>query len=223
MHLLIVEDDFRLASVMKRVLEDEGHVVDLASNGADGLDLALIGDFDAITLDVMLPKLDGFEVCRGIRSAGKSTPVLMLTSREGLQDRVLGLNSGADDYLAKPFAFEELMARLRALGRRRAPLADEVLIVADLVLDEVNHEVRRGKRAIDLTPKEFALLDYLMRHKDRAVTRQQIFDQVWGYEVEVLSNVVDIYVHYLRRKVDRVGAKLIHTIRGVGYKIGESA
>jgi two-component system, OmpR family, response regulator len=223
MHLLIVEDDSRLARVMKRVLEDEGHVVDLAGNGVDGLDLALTGDFDAVTLDVMLPKLNGFEVCKQLRAAGKSTPVLMLTAREALQDRVHGLDSGADDYLAKPFAFEELLARLRALGRRRAPLGDNFLAVGDLRLDEVTHEVRRGRNLIDLTPKEFALLEYLMRHKGMALSRPQIFDQVWGYEADVLSNVVDIYIHYLRRKVDKTGKKLIRTVRGVGYKIDDSA
>jgi two-component system, OmpR family, response regulator len=222
MHLLIVEDESRLAHVMKRVLEDEGHVVDLAGNGEDGLDLALTGDFDAVTLDVMLPGLDGFEVCKRLRAAGKSTPVLMLTAREALHDRVHGLDAGADDYLAKPFAFEELLARLRALGRRRGPMDADTLTVADLQLDEVMHEVRRGKHLIDLTPKEFALLDYLMRHKGMALTRPQIFDQVWGYEAEVLSNVVDIYIHYLRRKVERTGKKLIRTVRGVGYKIDDS-
>jgi two-component system, OmpR family, response regulator len=222
MHLLIVEDDSRLARVMKRVLEDEGHVVDLARNGAAGLDLALTGDFDAMTLDVMLPGLDGFEVCKRLRAAGKSTPVLMLTAREAVHDRVHGLDSGADDYLAKPFAFEELLARLRALGRRRAPLGTDVLTVGDLHLDEITHEVRRGEGLLDLTPKEFALLDYFMRHKGKALTRSQIFDQVWGYEADVLSNVVDLYVHYLRRKVDKAGEKLIRTVRGVGYKIDDS-
>jgi two-component system, OmpR family, response regulator len=221
MHLLIVEDDSRLAHVMKRVLEDEGHVVDLAGNGEDGLDLALTGDFDAVTLDIMLPRLDGFEVCKRLRAAGKSTPVLMLTAREAVHDRVHGLDAGADDYLAKPFAFEELLARLRALGRRRGPMDIDALTVADLQLDEVTHEVRRGKHLVDLTPKEFALLDYLMRHKGMALTRPQIFDQVWGYEAEVLSNVVDIYIHYLRRKVDKTGKKLIRTVRGVGYKIDD--
>jgi two-component system, OmpR family, response regulator len=223
MHLLIVEDDSRLARVMKRVLEDEGHVVDLAGNGVEGLDLALTGDFDAVTLDVMLPRLDGFEVCKRLRAAGRNTPVLMLTAREAVHDRVHGLDSGADDYLAKPFAFEELLARLRALGRRRGPVGADLLTAGDLELDEITHEVRRGGRLIELTPKEFALLDYLMRHKGIALTRPQIFDQVWGYEANVLSNVVDIYIHYLRRKVDVAGDKLIRTVRGVGYKIDSSA
>jgi DNA-binding response OmpR family regulator len=223
MHLLLVEDDVRLAKLMKRVLAEEGHVVDAANDGATGLDLAVGGEFDAIILDVMLPKIDGFEVCRRLRKSDVDTPVLMLTARDAVDDRVRGLDAGADDYVAKPFAFSELLARLRALGRRRAPLGAEVLSVADLVLDESSHVVRRGGSEIDLTQKEFALLDYLMRHPGHVLTRSQILDNVWGYEFASMTNVVDIYIHYLRRKIGKGGtAKLIHTVRGVGYKIGES-
>jgi DNA-binding response OmpR family regulator len=220
-HLLIVEDDARLRRVMQRVLQQDSHVVELAGDGCEGLDLALTGTFDVVVLDLMLPKLDGFQVCKRLREAGIDTPVLMLTARDALSDRVRGLDAGADDYLAKPFAFSELAARLRALSRRRPLIASEVLSVGDLTLDPVRRCTFRGSREIELTPREFALLEYLMRHEGQALSRTQILDHVWGYGFDTMTNVVDTYIHYLRRKVDRQGANLLHTVRGVGYKIEE--
>jgi DNA-binding response OmpR family regulator len=219
-HVLVVEDDQRLARLIKRVLEEELHVVDLAYDGSDALYKGEDGAFDVIILDVMLPEMDGVAVCRRLREAGVHTPVLMLTARDAVEDRVRGLDAGADDYLPKPFAFAELLARLRALTRRRAPVAGQVLAVADLTLDPVRRRVERGGRTIDLTPKEFALLEYLMRHPNQILTRTQIMDHVWSYEFSTLTNVVDLYIHYLRRKVDAgFRQRLIRTARGVGYGI----
>ncbi len=222
MHVLIVEDDVRLGRVVTRILEEEAHVVETATDGRSGLDSGSSGGFDVIVLDVMLPVLDGFEVCKRLRAAGVDTPVLMLTARDAIEDRVRGLDSGADDYLAKPFAFAELLARLRALGRRRSNVSSDVLEVGDLRLDPVRHQVQRGGKDLDLTAKEFALLEYMMRHPGQVLTRTQILDHVWGYAFASLTNVVDIYIHYLRNKVEKgASTRLIRTIRGVGYKIGE--
>jgi len=223
MHILIVEDEQRLAMLLRRVLVEERHNVEVAHDGASGLDMALAGDHDLVILDLMLPRMDGLEVCRRMRAGGSTAPVLMLTARGAVEDRVGGLNAGADDYLVKPFAMEELLARVQALLRRRGRQlepAAPVLLVGDLSLDLIRHEARRAGRTIDLTAKEFALLEYLMRHPGHALTRTQITDQVWRYDLDVLSNVVDIYIHYLRDKVDRgFSQTLIKTIRGVGYKI----
>jgi len=223
MHILIVEDEQRLAMLLRRVLIEERHNVDVAHDGAGGLDMAIAGSHDLVILDLMLPRMDGLEVCRRMRAGGSAAPVLMLTARGAVEDRVGGLNAGADDYLVKPFAMEELLARVQALLRRRGRQlepAAPVLLVGDLSLDLIRHEARRAGRTIDLTAKEFALLEYLMRHPGQALTRTQITDQVWRYDLDVLSNVVDIYIHYLRDKVDRgFSQTLIKTIRGVGYKI----
>ncbi len=222
MHILVVEDEQRLAYLLRRVLLEERHSVDLAYDGNSGLDLALSDTYDVIVLDVMLPGIDGIEICRQMRAERIMSPVLMLTARGSVEDRVTGLNAGADDYLVKPFAMEELLARINALLRRRDQRFDENtrLNVGDLSLDLVAHEARRDGRVIELTAKEFALLEYLMRHQGRALTRTQIVDAVWRYDMEALSNVVDIYIHYLRDKVDQgFSHPLIRTVRGVGYKI----
>ncbi len=227
-HILVVEDEARLARLMKRVLEEEGHVVDLAHDGDEALELGQAPGFDAIVLDVLLPGRNGFEVCRELRAAGVQTPVLMLTARGTVEDRVAGLDAGADDYLTKPFAFEELLARLRALTRRPPAIAPGAgnLSVGDLTMDLARHEVRRGGRVIPLTVKEYALLEYFLRHPNQVLSRSQILDNVWGYDAEAAVSVIDIYVHYLRNKIDRGERQpLLHTVRGVGYSLraGEPA
>ncbi|PZS09502.1 MAG: DNA-binding response regulator [Chloroflexi bacterium] len=222
MHILLVEDEARLAALLHRVLTEERHALDTAADGDAGLELASSGTYDLVILDVMLPGLDGIEVCQLLRSYEVRTPVLMLTARGSVEDRVRGLNVGADDYVVKPFAMEELLARVNALLRRRDQDLEmsPVLQVGDLLLDLVRHEVRRAERVIDLTPKEFSLLEYLMRHPGQVLTRTQITDHVWRYDLEALSNVVDTYVHYLRDKVDKgFGRSVIKTVRGIGYKI----
>ncbi len=222
MHILVVEDEQRLAALVRRVLVEERHAVDVAYDGDTGLDLADSDTYDLVILDVMLPGMDGFEVCRQMRADGVETPVLMLTARGAVEDRVAGLNVGADDYLVKPFALEELLARVNALLRRRKGSLETSteLRAKDLTLDLVRHEVRRGNRIIELTAKEFALLEYLMRHPGQVLTRTQITDHVWRYDIDALSNVVDTYIHYVRDKVDKGhSTPLIKTVRGVGYKI----
>jgi len=223
MYLLLVEDDVRIARVVERALIEAGHRVDAVHDGTEGLIRAEGGAYDLILLDVMLPSMDGVDVARQLRRQKVRTPILMLTARDAVADRVRGLDAGADDYLTKPFALEELLARVRAVGRRGADGLDgDVLRVADLTLDESRHEVRRDDRSIELTAKEFDLLAYLMRHAGKVLTRGQIVDHVWGYDAGATSNVVEIYVHYLRDKVDRGFARpLIRTIRGVGYTIRE--
>jgi DNA-binding response OmpR family regulator len=222
MHILVVEDEQRLAILLRRVLLEERHTVDLAHDGDRGLDLALSGTYDVVILDRMLPGIDGIEICRQMRAERIMSSVLMLTARGAVEDRVQGLNVGADDYLTKPFAMEELLARINALLRRRDRPFDELphLTIGDLTLDLVRHEARRGDRVIELTAKEFALLEYMMRNAGRALTRTQIIDAVWRYDMDALSNVVDIYIHYLRDKIDEGAVRpLIKTVRGVGYKI----
>ncbi len=222
MHILVVEDEQRLAYLLRRVLLEERHTVDLAHEGHTGLNLAESGTYDIVILDVMLPGLDGLEICRQMRADGIMSPVLMLTARGAVEDRVAGLNVGADDYLTKPFAMEELLARINALLRRRDRSfeAAHQLHVDDLTLDLVRHEARRAGHVIELTAKEFALLEYLMRHPGQVLTRTQIIDAVWRYDLEALSNVVDIYIHYLREKIDHgFSRSLIKTVRGMGYKI----
>ncbi|HTI15863.1 MAG TPA: response regulator transcription factor [Dictyobacter sp.] len=222
MHILVVEDEQRLAYLLRRVLLEERHMVDLAHDGQKGLMLAESGTYDAVILDVMLPEMDGIEVCRQMREDGITSPVLMLTARGAVEDRVLGLNVGADDYLTKPFAMEELLARVNALLRRRDRSYEAIsqLVVADLTLDMVRHEACRDGQIIELTAKEFALLEFLMRHAGQVLTRTQIIDAVWRYDMDALSNIVDIYIHYLRDKVDYGFSRpLIKTVRGKGYKI----
>ncbi|HZQ38768.1 MAG TPA: response regulator transcription factor [Dehalococcoidia bacterium] len=221
MRVLVVEDDRRLVRALRRVLEEERYVVDEAFDGVDGEELAREGEYDVIVLDWMLPGRDGVSVCRNLRRAKIATPILMLTARDTVENRVEGLDSGADDYLVKPFASIELLARLRAIGRRRTEeLPDVRLSADDLVMDLVRHEVMRGGKPIELTAREFALLEYFLRHPGQALTRTQILAAVWRYDTEVVSNVVDIYVHYLRDKIDQGHPKkLLHTIRGVGYAL----
>ena len=222
MHILVVEDEQRLAFLLRRVLLEERHTVDIANDGNAGLDLALSDTYDVVVLDLMLPGLNGLEICRQMRAERIMTPVLMLTARGAVEDRVTGLNVGADDYLTKPFAMEELLARINALLRRRDRRFDEApqLTVSDLTLDLVRHEARRAGRVIELTAKEFALLEYLMRHPGQVLSRTKIPDAVWRYDLEALSHVVDLYSHYLRDKIDQGFSRpLIKTVRGVGYKI----
>jgi DNA-binding response OmpR family regulator len=221
MHILVVEDEQRLATLLRRVLVEERHVVDVATEGPSGLGLAASDSYDLIILDLMLPGISGLEICRTLRANGIRTAILMLTARGAVEDRVAGLEVGADDYLTKPFAMQELLARVKALLRRgRASDVTAQLKVDDLVLDLLRHEARRAGRVIQLTAKEFALLEFLMRHPGQVLTRTQIMDHVWRYDMDALSNVVDIYIHYLRDKVDRDFAHpLLKTVRGVGYKI----
>jgi two-component system OmpR family response regulator len=222
MHLLLVEDERRLAMAVRRVLEEEGHVVDIADDGADALVQATTEPYDLIILDVMLPSMDGYEIARRLRKAGDRTPILMLTARDSVQDRVTGLDAGADDYLVKPFALAELLARVRAFGRRARMATGEsnVLTVGDLELDLRSREAVRDNKRIELTTKEFTLLETLMRHPGQVLTRSQLLDLVWSYDLLTESNIVDTYIHYLRNKIDRdFETKLIRTVRGAGYSI----
>ncbi|MDQ2745188.1 MAG: response regulator transcription factor [Chloroflexota bacterium] len=221
MHILVIEDERRLASLVHRALQEEGHKVEVSNDGAEGLDMAEATGYDLLVLDLMLPQLDGVEICRRLRSTGNDVRILMLTARDAVEDRVAGLEAGADDYLVKPFSFTELIARVRALARRQIqPQVEIELTSGDLVLDLQRHEARRDGRTIELTAKEFQLLEYLMRNAGYVMTRTQILDQVWGYNLDSFSNVVDIYVHYLRNKIDRdFSEPLIRTVRGVGYSL----
>jgi len=221
MDVLLVEDDPRIARVVARALAEAGHRVDVAHEGLDGLARAEGGLYDLLVLDVLLPRLDGFALARRLRQQRVRTPILMLTARDAVADRVRGLDAGADDYLTKPFALEELLARVRALGRRAGDAGEEdVLRVADLTLNLGRREASRAERQVELTAKEFDLLAYLMRNVGRVLTKSQISDHVWGYDAEVTSNVVEIYIHYLRNKIDRgFSHPLIRTVRGVGYTI----
>jgi two-component system copper resistance phosphate regulon response regulator CusR len=226
MKILIVEDEIKLSTILLQGLKEQGMAVDVARDGAAGLRAAAENPYDAVILDVMLPKKDGFQVLQELRAAGDKTPVLMLTARSGVEDRVRGLDLGADDYLPKPFAFKELLARLRAITRRPLVEPQTTLKVADLELNPQKREARRAGLAIELTAREFALLEFLMRRRDTVVTRAMILDQVWdaGYDFDGNSNVVEVYINYLRRKVDQPFAgKLIHTVRGSGYLLGEKA
>jgi heavy metal response regulator len=220
MRILVVEDEQRIAAFIKRGLEEESYAVDVAYDGEEALDWAAVVDYDLIVLDVLMPKKDGLQVCRELRTQGSRVPILMLTARDAIEDRVRGLDSGADDYLVKPFAFQELLARIRALWRRGGEVKSTRLQVGDLVLDTVTHRADRGGRVIELTAREYALLEFLMRHPGQALSRTQIAEHVWDYDFFATSNVVDVYVRYLRRKIDQgFEIKLIKTVRGVGYKI----
>ena len=223
MYILVVEDERRLAQVVRKVLEEESHTVDVAYDGEDGLAMAMDGSHDVIVLDILLPGIDGFEVCQRLRAGRVDTPVLLLTALDAVEDRVRGLDAGADDYLPKPFAFQELLARLRALGRRRVQAREPTrLEVEDLVLDLSRRRAERAGKSIELSPKEFSLLEFLMRNEGRVVTRSQILDHIWGYDYSPDSNLVDVYVTYLRRKVDRGHDRsLIRTVRGAGYALGD--
>jgi two-component system response regulator MprA len=222
-HILVVEDDAALVRILRKSIESSGHTVETAGDGVAGLEAARAGRFDAIVLDLMLPKMDGVEVCRRIRADGHRTPILMLTARSAVADRIAGLDAGADDYLPKPFALGELAARLRALARR-GRTGGEVLRAGDLVLDTGAREVRVGDALVELTGTEFALLEYLLRNPGQVLSRDQLREEVWGSGFEPASNVVDIYIHYLRRKLKAAGVSdPIRTVRGLGYALRQPA
>lgn len=220
--VLIVEDDRKISTYLKRGLEEQGYAVDAAYTGREALEWAGVVTFDLIVLDIMLPEMDGITVCRTLRSRGNQAAILMLTARDAVEDRVTGLDAGADDYLVKPFALKELLARLRALARRQAgqPSTQNLLQVADLTMDIRTRTVMRGQTLIDLTGKEYAVLECLMRDPERVFTRTEIAETVWNYDVYNQSNVVDVYIRNLRRKIDDpFNLKLIHTVRGAGYRL----
>jgi len=220
MRVLVVEDSVKMAGLLRRGLEEEGYAVDIASTGQDGLWMATENPNDVIVLDVVLPDLDGFELCRRIREAGMWSPVLMLTARDAVGDRVRGLDVGADDYLTKPFAFTELAARIRALVRRGREPRPSKLSIGELTMDPATKIVRRGDAPIPLTAKEFALLEFFMRHPGEVLSRTQLIEHVWDFAYEGGSNVVDVYVRYLRGKIDRpFGVDTIETVRGAGYRL----
>ena len=220
MRILLVEDEVKMARAIRRGLEQETYSVDVCADGDDALRRSLDNEYDAIVLDVMLPGRDGFSVCREMRTHGRWAPILMLTARDAVEDRIRGLDAGADDYLVKPFAFGELLARVRAMMRRGTPERPTTLQVDGFVLDPATHMVRRGDEPIDLTPKEFALLEFMMRHPDEVLSRTRILEHVWDMNYSGFSNVVDVYVGYLRRKLDLPsGPTFIRTVRGVGYQL----
>jgi two-component system, OmpR family, response regulator len=223
MRVLLVEDDKRIVNFVFRGLKAEGYAIEVAGSGEEAIALATAGDFQVIILDLGLPDLNGRQVCECLRNKGIETPILMLTARDTVQDKVTGLRSGADDYMTKPFAFEELLARMEALMRRRCgEIKHEFkeLKIADLVLNGATHEVKRGEVIIDLTPKEFALLEFFMRMPGKLLSRTRILEQVWGYSSDPLTNVVDVYIRQLRRKIDDAhDLKLLKTVRGFGYKL----
>ena len=222
MRVLVVEDEVKMASLVRRGLVEEGHVADVAGTGEDAVWMAQAHPYDAIVLDVMLPGQSGFETCRRLRNVGVWSPVLMLTARDGVEDRVAGLDAGADDYLAKPFSFAELLARLRALARRGGVERPAELLVGELRLDPATRRAWRGETEIVLSPKEFALLETFMRRPGQVLSRLQLIEHAWDFAYENRSNVVDVYVRYLREKVDRpFGADSLETVRGVGYRLRE--
>ncbi len=224
MRVLVVEDEERIARFIKAGLEEDSYAVDVVADGPSALDWVSSASYDVILLDVMLPGLTGFEVSRILRERGITTPILMLTARDDIDDRVKGLDAGADDYLPKPFAFKELLARIRALVRRSSTTEkiDTVLQMADLQLDTVTHVAKRGNRDIELTSKEYALLEYFMRHPRRPLSRTLIREAIWGFDYYGASNVVDVYVRHLRQKLEKNGDEpLIHTVRGIGYKLDD--
>ncbi len=222
MKILVVEDEEKMRRAIRKGLEHEGYAVDVAGDAEDALSYGTEYDYDAIVLDVMLPGADGFEVCRGLRARERWAPILMLTARDAIDDKIRGLDAGADDYLPKPFDFGELTARLRALIRRGPVERPAVLEVADLTLDPAAHAVKAGAEEVDLSSREFALLEFLMHHAGEAVTRTQLLEHVWDVNYGGLSNVVDVYVGYVRRKLSATGAHVrIRTIRGVGYALEE--
>lgn len=223
MRILIVEDERKIANALKRGLSQESFAVDVCFDGEEGLAMALDEPYDVIVLDRMLPGMDGLTVCRKIREAGKHVPIIMLTAKDAIGDRVAGLNSGADDYLIKPFAFEELLARIRSLLRRPAEVAPTTLECDDLTLNTQTFEVKRGDKMISLTSKEFALLEYMMRNQNKVLTKDMIIGHVWDYDADILPNTVEVYISYLRQKIDKAfpgRPTLMQTLRGFGYKLG---
>lgn len=221
MRILIVEDEEKVASFLKQALEEAGHAADAAHDGLTGLAWARASEYDVIVLDHLLPGLTGQELCRRLRAEGNTAAILMVTARDAVEDKIAGLDAGADDYLTKPFSIDELMARLRALLRRREGRGSSVLTVDDLTLDSQTRLAQRGDRTFDLSAREYALLDYLMRNARRPVTRAMIAEHVWGFDFDNGSNVIDVYISYLRAKIDRdADLKLIRTLRHVGYQLG---
>ena len=222
MRILVVEDEKKIAEFIRRGLKEEGYAVDMAHDGEEGLFLAKTNDYDLVLLDLMLPKLDGLTLCKKLKAAKIKTPVIMLTAKNTVKEKVMGLDSGADDYLTKPFAFEELLARIRAMLRKKDARTPTKLKAADLELDLLTHKVIRGSREIELTTKEFSLLEYLMRNEGTIVTRTMISEHVWDIDFDTFTNVIDVYINYLRNKVDSGSKKkLIHTVRGRGYILKE--
>lgn len=223
MKILVVEDEHRIAQSIKKGLEQERMAVDLAFDGIEGYDLAIDEDYDVIVLDLMLPGMNGLEICNKLRQEKKQTPILILTAKGQIEDKVEGLNKGADDYLTKPFAFEELIARIKALSRRPQEINKEILSVDDLSINTNTFEVKRGKKEIKLSSKEYALLEFLVRHPRQILSKEQIMNHVWSYETDILPNTVEVYIRNLRNKIDRgFDYPLIQTVRGFGYKIGKS-
>jgi DNA-binding response OmpR family regulator len=223
MRVLVVEDEHKIANAIKKGLQHESYAVDIKYNGTEGYDMAFIEQYDVIILDIMLPGMDGIEICKKLREQNIHTPILMLTAKSQIEDKIIGFNAGADDYLTKPFAFAELLVRIRALTRRPKNSVGTVLAIADLTLDTANYEVKRAGQKIRLSNKEFALLEYLIRHKNQAVSKEQIINHVWDYDADVLPNSVEVYIRHLRKKIDDPSNKpLIHTVKGFsGYKLSE--
>jgi two-component system copper resistance phosphate regulon response regulator CusR len=218
MRVLLVEDDSRVASFIRRGLREERYAVDLAKDGEEALYLAQTGEYDAIVLDLLLPKRNGLEVLRTLRGERSTVPILILTAKDELQDKVTGLDAGADDYLSKPFRFDELLARLRALLRRRGDMTPTVLRAGELEMDVLRHRVTRAGKVLDLTSREYALLEFFLHHQDQVVTRTMLAEHVWEHDFDPLSNVIDVHIARLRRKIDEGFAhKLLHTVRGSGY------
>lgn len=223
MRILIIEDEKKLADSIKKGLEQESYAVDTSYEGSDGFGMAVTCDYDLIILDLMLPGMDGMDICRKLRGKNIDTPIIMLTARGQIKDRVEGLNAGSDDYLVKPFAFEELLARIKALSRRPKNNTGLVLAINDLKLNTLSYKVTRCEKEIKLSKKEYALLEFLMRNKTKILTKKQIIDHVWDYDADILPNTVEVYIGYLRDKIDRPFKKskpLINTVRGFGYRIG---
>ena len=218
MRLLVIEDEKKVASFIEKGLEEEHYAVDVAHDGEEGLYLTETNDYDLVVLDLMIPKIHGWEVLKRIRAKRNNVPILVLTARDSVEDKVKGLDSGCDDYLTKPFAFAELLARIRALLRREKTEKEPILRIADLTLSLVTHKVARRGKEIELTSREYTLLEYFMRNPDKVLTRTMISEHVWDYHFDSMTNVIDVYVNYLRKKIDKdFEPKLIHTLRGIGY------
>lgn len=224
MRVLLIEDDVTIARLLKEGLEDEAYAVDVAHDGSEGYRTAAADEYDVIILDIMLPEMNGYEVCRSLRNDGNKTPILMLTARGTERDIVEGLDTGADDYLAKPFSFDVLLARIRALLRRPNEKLEEILQVGDLKLDPSSKKVTRASQEINLTAKEYGVLEYLMRNKGKVLSKEQIISHVWDFDADVLPNNVELFIMFLRRKIDKpFKSKLIHTVSGFGYKLEEKS
>ena len=224
MRVLLIEDDVTIARLLKEGLEDESYAVDVANDGSEGYRTAAADDYDVIILDIMLPEMNGYEVCRALRNDGNKTPILMLTARDAERDIVEGLDTGADDYLAKPFSFDVLLARIRALLRRPNEKLEEILQVGDLKLDPSSKKVTRASQEISVTATEYGVLEYLMRNKGKVLSKEQIISHVWDFDADVLPNNVELFIMFLRRKIDKpFKSKLIHTVSGFGYKLEEKS